>query len=278
MGASIEEILGSHRTGRAVVMGVLNVTPDSFSDGGDFLQPSDAVAHAARMVEAGADIIDIGAESTRPGAEPLSAGEQIERLGPILPAIASGAMVSIDTTSAAVAAFAIEAGAAIINDTSAGLDDAEMLPLAARSGKPIVLMHRPGAPQTMQSLARYDDVVAEVKDHLAERLAAAMRAGVKREKVILDPGIGFGKTAEHNLTLLAGVAKLCELGRPVLIGASRKRFIGLLSGDAAPSRRLGGTIAAHLLAWQRGASIFRVHDVFPMVQALAIAGAIRKAE
>jgi dihydropteroate synthase len=272
--ASIADILQSHLTGRAVVMGVLNVTPDSFSDGGRFLRPADAIGQADLMLTEGADIIDIGAESSRPGSDPVSAAEQINRLREILPAVVDQATVSIDTTVAAVAEFAAVAGVSIINDTSAGLDDPAMLPLAARLGKPIVLMHRLSRPNTMQQKPSYQDVVEDVRRHLSERMEAALAAGVRRENIILDPGIGFGKTMEHNISLLDGVGRLAELGRPVVVGASRKAFIGALSGEKKPRCRLGGTIAAHLAAWRRGATIFRVHDVAAMVQALAVAAAI----
>ena len=278
MPATLDEILNSHRTGRAVVMGVLNVTPDSFSDGGDFYDPAAAVAQALRMVAEGADIIDVGAESTRPGSGRVSAADQIRRLEPVLPEAAKlDVTVSIDTTLAEVARFALDAGAEIVNDVSAGRDDGELLPLAGRCGAAVVLMHMLGAPKTMQDDPRYDDVVTEVRDFLTARLAAAEDAGVPRERCIVDPGIGFGKRLEHNLALLAGVGLLGELGVPVLVGPSRKRFIGELTGQGDPQQRLGGSIAACLLARANGATIFRVHDVGETVQALAVAGAIAQA-
>ncbi len=278
MPATLDEILNSHRTGRAVVMGVLNVTPDSFSDGGDFYDPAAAVAQALRMVAEGADIIDVGAESTRPGSGRVSAADQIRRLEPVLPEAAKlDVTVSIDTTLAEVAAFALDAGAEIVNDVSAGRDDGELLPLAGRRGAPVVLMHMLGAPKTMQDDPRYDDVVTEVRDFLTARLAAAEDAGVPRERCIVDPGIGFGKRLEHNLALLAGVGLLGKLGVPVLVGPSRKRFIGELTGQGDPQQRLGGSIAACLLARANGATVFRVHDVGETVQALAVAGAIAQA-
>ncbi len=278
MPATLDEILNSHRTGRAVVVGVLNVTPDSFSDGGDFYDPAAAVAQALCMVAEGADIIDVGAESTRPGSERVSAADQIRRLEPVLPEAAKlDVTVSIDTTLAEVARFALDAGAEMVNDVSAGRDDGELLPLAGRRGAPVVLMHMLGAPKTMQADPSYDDVVAEVRDFLAERLAAAEDAGVPRERCIVDPGIGFGKRLEHNLALLAGVGVLGELGAAVMVGPSRKRFIGELTGQGDPQQRLGGTIAACLLARANGATIFRVHDVGETVQALAVAGAIARA-
>ena len=278
MPATLDEILNSHRTGRAVVMGVLNVTPDSFSDGGEFYDPAAAVAQALCMVAEGADIIDVGAESTRPGSERVSAADQIRRLEPVLPEAAKlDVTVSIDTTLAEVARFALDAGAEMVNDVSAGRDDGELLPLAGRRGAPVVLMHMLGAPKTMQADPSYDDVVAEVRDFLAERLAAAEDAGVPRERCIVDPGIGFGKRLEHNLALLAGVGVLGELGAAVMVGPSRKRFIGELTGQGDPQQRLGGSIAACLLARANGATIFRVHDVGETVQALAVAGAIARA-
>ena len=275
MPATLTDILESHRTGRAVVMGVLNVTPDSFSDGGDFLEPAQALAHAQEMAAAGADIIDVGAESTRPGSDRLPPDQQIDRLRNVLPAVAAlPVIVSIDTTLAPVAAFALDCGAAIINDVSAGRDDPAIFPLAARSGAVLVLMHMAGRPKTMQHDPHYDDVVAEVRAFLASRLAAAEAAGVAPGRLIVDPGIGFGKRSEHNLALLAGLDQLAALGRPVLVGASRKRFIGDLSGAADPADRLPGSLAACLAARRRGATIFRVHDVAATVQALRVADAI----
>ena len=279
MPAAIEDVLSSHRTGRAVVMGVLNVTPDSFSDGGKFYDPASAVAQALRMVAEGADVIDIGAESTRPGSDRVSAREQIARLEPVLPEVAKlDVLVSIDTTRSEVAAFALQAGASIINDVSAGRDDPELFPLAASSGAALVLMHMLGQPKSMQLNPRYDDVVREIRDFLAERLAAAEAAGVPRDRCIVDPGIGFGKRLEHNLALLAGAEVFCRLGVPVLYGPSRKRFIGEITGEQVPANRLGGTLAACLAAYRRGVTIFRVHDVAALVQALAVARAIERAE
>lgn len=272
MSATLEDILRSHRTGKAVVMGILNVTPDSFSDGGNFFDPAAAVEHARQLLADGADIIDIGAESTRPGSLRVPATEQIARLHQVLPAVtASGAIVSIDTTLADVAAFALDCGAAILNDISAGLEDAAMLPLAAKRQCPIVLMHMLGQPGTMQQDPRYLDVLAEVREFLSGHVEAAMAAGIDRSRIILDPGIGFGKKLPHNLTLLAGTASLAELGCPVLIGPSRKRFLAELSGS---QDRLPGTIAACLETYRRGATIFRVHDVAPVRAALTVAAAI----
>jgi len=275
MAATLDDILNSHRTRRTIVMGILNVTPDSFSDGGRFDDPSAAIAQAARMAEEGADVIDIGAESTRPGSERVPAGEQIRRLKPILGEVAgSGTVVSIDTTRAAVAEAALDAGAAIINDVAVGRDDPRMLPLAAERRCPIVLMHMLGEPKSMQADPEYGDVVAEVRDFLSERLAAAESAGIARRRCIVDPGIGFGKKLEHNLALIAHLDALTDLGAPVLLGASRKRFIGELSDQPDTDARLGGTIAACLAGRRRGATIFRVHDVAPVRQALIVADAV----
>ena len=275
MGVTLDDILTSHRTGRAVVMGVLNVTPDSFSDGGEFLDPADAEAQARRLVDEGADAIDVGAESTRPGSDRVSAGEQIDRLREVIPAaVACGAVVSIDTTRSEVAAFALDAGAQVINDVSAGRDDPRMFALAAERRAPMILMHMLGEPKGMQVDPRYHDVVAEVRAFLSERIGAAAAAGVDRRRLIVDPGIGFGKRLEHNLALLAGVGELASLGRPVLVGPSRKRFIGELTGEGEPAKRTGGTLAACLAARRRGATIFRVHDVAPLRQALTVASAI----
>ncbi len=304
MSASIEDILRSHRTGQAIVMGILNVTPDSFSDGGKFFDPAAAVEHAGRMLADGADIIDIGAESTRPGSLRVPPAEQIARLRQVLPSVtATGAIVSIDTTLAEVAAFALDHGAAIVNDISAGRDNPAMLPLAARRRCPVVLMHMLGQPGTMQRDPRYLDVLAEVREFLSRRIDAAMAAGVDRGRIVIDPGIGFGKKLPHNLALLAGTPRLAELGCPVMVGPSRKRFLAELGGsqDRIPSfmggghlwptppdatakdgrrampheDRLPGTIAACVQTYSLGATIFRVHDVAPVRAALAVAAAIR---
>jgi len=260
-------------------MAILNVTPDSFSDGGQFLSPDAAARQARRLADEGADIIDVGAESTRPGSGRVSPDDQIARIKDVLPAvIQTGLIVSIDTTSTRVAEFALEAGAHIINDVSAGRDDPEMLGLAASRAVPIVLMHMLGAPKTMQVHPQYQDVVGEVRAFLAGRVQAAEDAGVPRTHCIVDPGIGFGKLLEHNLALLAGTSSLARLGCPVLVGPSRKRFIGELSGQEEPAKRIWGTVAACLSAWRRGATIFRVHDVAALVQALTVAGAVESAD
>jgi dihydropteroate synthase len=277
MSVTLDEILNSHRTHRPVVMGILNVTPDSFSDGGQFIDPASAIAQVRQMVADGADIIDIGAESTRPGSERVGPDEQIRRIETILPEVTKlDAIVSIDTTFAIVAEFALDAGAQIINDVSAGRDDDEMFPLAASRDAALILMHMLGSPKSMQENPEYDDVVKEVRDFLAGRIAAATDAGVKRSRIIIDPGIGFGKLLEHNLSLLNNIDVLVELGAAVMVGPSRKRFIGEISGQSEPSERLGGTIAACLAGWRGGASIFRVHDVAAMVQAFTVARAIEE--
>jgi dihydropteroate synthase len=275
MPRTLQDILTAGPNDLAAVMGILNVTPDSFSDGGKFLDPKSAAQQAQRMIDSGADIIDIGAESTRPGSAPVPPDEQIRRIAGVLPAVVeTGAIVSIDTSSAAVAARAIEWGAQIVNDVSAGRDDPEMFPLIANSTAAIVLMHMLGEPRTMQSNPQYADVLGEVKAFLVERVETALAAGVEQGRIILDPGIGFGKKLEHNLALLGGVDDLVGLGRAVLIGPSRKKFIGDLGGCKQAENRLGGTIAACLTARSGGATIFRVHDVEPVVEALKVYDAI----
>lgn len=271
---TLDEILVSPRTRRPAVMGILNVTPDSFSDGGRFFDPAEAVAQARRMAAEGADIIDVGAESTRPGSERVPSAEQIRRLRDVLPAVcAAGPIVSIDTTRAEVAEFALDAGAKIINDVSAGRDDPELLPLAARRGAAVVLMHMLGQPKEMQKDPRYGDVLAEVRQFLADRLTAAEAAGIPRLRCIVDPGIGFGKRLEHNLALLAGLDRLASLGVPVMLGASRKRFLGELTDQQEPAQRVAASLATAVVGYLRGATIFRVHDVAETVAALKIAQA-----
>ncbi|MBK5961347.1 dihydropteroate synthase [Rhodoplanes elegans] len=259
------------QAGRPLVMGVLNVTPDSFSDGGQFLDPATAIAQAERMVAAGADIVDVGAESTRPygGAKPVTAADEIARLAPVLPAVvAMGVPVSIDTMKAAVAAWALDQGAAILNDVWGLQRDPEMAPLAARRGVPIVVMHN--RDQADPAI----DIVADVEAFFARSLAIAAEAGLAPEQIVLDPGIGFGKTPAQSIATLAATRRFLGFGRPLLVGASRKRFIDSVS-PAPPDQRLGGSIAAHLLAVLDGAAIVRVHDVAETVQALRVAAAIR---
>jgi dihydropteroate synthase len=275
MSTQLADVLAAAHSGKSVVMGILNVTPDSFSDGGQFLDAQAAATRARQMVDEGAAIIDIGAESTRPGSRRIGADEQIARLADVVPAaVATGAVVSVDTTLATVARFALDAGAAIINDISAGRDDLDLLPLVADRDAAIVLMHMQGTPATMQAAPTYRDVVAEVRKFLAQRLDAAVGAGVARQRCIIDPGLGFGKRLEHNLALLAGAGQLTGLGAPLLIGASRKRSIGEITGRDDPARRVFGSIAAALAARARGATIFRVHDVAATVDAMAVFDAV----
>jgi dihydropteroate synthase len=256
------------------LMGVVNVTPDSFSDGGLYLDPEAAIQHGEELARAGAAILDVGGESTRPGAEEVDVDEELRRVVPVIEGLAGGeAAISVDTSKAAVAAAALEAGAEIVNDVTALRGDPEMVVLCADRGATVVLMHMLGTPRTMQRDPVYEDVVADVKAFLAERMAVAVAAGVAEERIWLDPGIGFGKTAAHNLELLRRLAELRELGRPLVIGASRKSFIGRVDGSDA-GERLGGTIASSVLAAAEGAEILRVHDVVEVGQAMAVASAI----
>jgi dihydropteroate synthase len=252
-------------------MGVVNVTPDSFSDGGQFLNPTLAVRHARGLVDQGADVLDIGAESTRPGSEGVSAEEELGRVRPVLEGLSEvGAEISIDTTKRAVAEAALDAGASIVNDVSALRSDPELAELCGQRGCGVVLMHMLGTPRTMQEDPRYDDVVDGVKAFLAGRVEHAMAAGVAEERIWVDPGIGFGKTLEHNLELLRRLGELRSLGRPICIGTSRKSFIGKITGREV-DERLGGTIASNVLALANGAEVFRVHDVREVREALAVA-------
>ena len=256
------------------LMGVVNVTPDSFSDGGLYLDPEAAIAHGRELAAAGAEILDVGGESTRPGAEAVSEEEELRRVVPVIEGLAAAeSQVSIDTSKATVAAAALDAGAAIVNDVTALRGDGEMAALCAEREVTVVLMHMRGRPRTMQDDPRYDDVVAEVKAFLAERLEAATAAGIAEERIWLDPGIGFGKTAVHNMELLRRLGELRDLGRPLVIGTSRKSFIGRVDGSAA-GERLGGTIASSVLAAAEGAEVLRVHDVAEVRQALTVASAI----
>ncbi len=256
-----------------LIMGVVNVTPDSFSDGGLFLDAGAAVKHGERLVSEGAAILDVGGESTRPGAEPVSAEEELRRVVPVVAGLAGRARVSIDTTKVAVARAALEAGASIVNDVSALRFDAGMAALVAEAGAGCCLMHMLGEPRTMQEDPRYDDVVSDVKAFLEERLAFAVSQGVDEERIWLDPGIGFGKTVEHNLELLRRLDEIVAIGRPVVVGTSRKSFLGKLAGGRDEGERLPGTIATNVLALERGASVFRVHDVAQNADALAVAAA-----
>jgi dihydropteroate synthase len=255
-------------------MGIVNVTPDSFSDGGEFLDPDAAVEHGLQLAEEGAAVLDVGGASTRPGAEPVPVEDELARALPVVERLAAaGLRVSIDTTKHEVAAAALRAGATLVNDVSAFRFAPEIAGLVADAGADCCLAHMRGDPRTMQAQARYEDVVSEVRAFLEERLAAAVAAGIAEERVWLDPGIGFGKTAEHNLELLRRLDEIVAIGRPVVIGTSRKSFLGKLTGGRGPDERLPGTIATNVLALERGASVFRVHDVAPVGDALAVAAA-----
>jgi dihydropteroate synthase len=267
-------------------MGVVNVTPDSFSDGGLFLSERAAVRRAVELVEQGADILDIGGESTRPGAEPVGVEEELRRVVPVIEALSRqgvAAQISIDTSKAAVARAALAAGATMVNDVSALRADPEMAGVVAENGAECCLMHMLGEPRTMQrgvSGSSYGNVLEDVKAFLSERLEFAVGEGIDRRRVLLDPGIGFGKTVAHNLELLRRLDELVALGRPLVIGTSRKSFLGRLAGAdseagdlAPPDERLPGTIATNVMALERGANVFRVHDVAPVAAALAVAAA-----
>jgi dihydropteroate synthase len=263
------------RPRRPLVMGVLNVTPDSFSDGGQFASVDAAVSQAHAQAAAGVDLIDVGGETTKPGSLPVPPEEQVRRVVPVIQRIAHlPVTISIDTTRAAVAEAALDAGASLVNDISAGRDDADLLPLVARRQVPVILMHMQGTPATMQDEPRYGDVVAEVSAFLRERLDAAVAHGIGPEDVLLDPGIGFGKTMEHNLTLLRRQRELLALGRPLVVGTSRKGFIGRITHEPVPARRLFGTAATVAWSIAQGASIVRVHDVQAMVQVVKMTSAI----
>jgi len=250
------------------VMGILNVTPDSFSDGG---ATDDPMARATQMLADGAALIDIGGESTRPGAKPVLAEDEIARVGPVIAQLAStGATLSIDTRKASVMEAALDAGAALVNDVSALSYDAAARPLLAARACPVVLMHHQGAPETMQQDPRYDDVLLEVYDWLEARIDAAVEAGIDRAKILVDPGIGFGKTLRHNLALLNGLSLFHGLGCPIVLGVSRKRSIGMLSNNAPVEQRLGGSVALAVLGAAQGVQLLRVHDVFETAQALRV--------
>jgi dihydropteroate synthase len=255
------------------LMGVVNVTPDSFSDGGLFLDADAAVAHGRRLAAEGADILDVGGESTRPGADPVDEDEELRRVLPVVERLASkGTRVSIDTAKAGVAGAALDAGASIVNDVTAFRGSPEIAGLVADRDAGCVLMHMLGEPRTMQQDPRYDDVVSDVRAFLEERLAFAVGEGVPEERVWLDPGIGFGKTLEHNLELIRRLDEIVAIGRPVVIGTSRKSFLGKLTGRSERDR-VAGTIATNVMALERGASVFRVHDVAEVRDGLTVAAA-----
>jgi dihydropteroate synthase len=259
----------------ALVMGVVNVTPDSFSDGGQFLDPHASVAHALELIHQGADIIDVGGESTRPGAEPVSEAEELRRVMPVVEALAAKVQqpISIDTSKPAVARAALKAGASIVNDVGAGFAEEAMHRAVAETGAGYVLMHMQGTPRTMQADPHYEDVVREVGEFFSTNLARLERSGVAREQVMLDVGIGFGKTLEHNLQLLATLQRFTNLARPLLLGVSRKSFVGKLLGVTTDAR-LPAVLACTTLAAAAGVSVFRSHDVAETVQALRMAEAI----
>ena len=262
------------QTPESVLMGILNVTPDSFSDGGVWLDPGAAITHGIELAAQGAQILDVGGESTRPGAEPVSEAEELRRVVPAIAGLADvGARLSIDTSKAAVAAAALDAGATIVNDVTALRGDPAMARVVAERGCDVCLMHMLGEPRTMQRDPRYGDVVDDVKAFLAARLRFAIEQGIAEERVWLDPGIGFGKTIDHNLELLRRLDELVALGRPIVIGTSRKSFLGTITGRADPRERVAGTIATNVLALARGASVFRVHDVAEARDALTVAAA-----
>jgi dihydropteroate synthase len=271
----LESWLGSPAR-RPLLMGILNVTPDSFSDGGRFVAPEAALAHARQLVAEGADWIDVGGESTRPGSVAVPEAEQVARVEPVVREVARlGVVVSVDTTRAAVAGAALDAGAAIVNDISAGRDDPALLPLVAARRCPVVLMHMQGTPATMQVDPRYDDVVAEVTAFLRQRVGAAVAAGVEPHRVLIDPGIGFGKTLEHNLRLMRSLADLATLGPPLLVGTSRKGFIGAVTGVRDPLARSFGNAAAVAWSLTNRAAVVRVHEVEAMRQVVRMTRAMQ---
>ena len=264
-------------TAHTLVMGALNVTPDSFSGDGRYADLGSAVTRGLEMLDEGADLVDVGGESTRPGAEPVAAEEELRRVIPVVRGlVAAGAVVSIDTAKAEVAAAALRAGAVVVNDVTA-LGDPAMAKVVAAAGAGLVLLHMQGTPRTMQEDPRYEDVVAEVARFLAGRAAAAQAAGVDPARLCLDPGIGFGKALEHNLALLRGIRDLVDLGYPVLVGASRKRFLAGILGPIPPGERDAATSAAHVLAIAGGAAVIRVHNVVVGLQTARVADAIVRA-
>ncbi|MGX6448363.1 dihydropteroate synthase [Patulibacter sp. S7RM1-6] len=256
------------------VMGIVNVTPDSFSDGGEWFGTDAAVRHGLELAAAGAAILDVGGESTRPGADAVPADEELRRVVPVVERLAArlpDVVLSVDTTKAAVAEAALDAGATYVNDVSGMLADPDMTPLVAARGAHCCLMHMVGDPRTMQGHARYDDVVDDVRAYLEERVAAAVAAGIAEERIDVDPGIGFAKTQEHNLELLRRLDEIVAIGPRVLVGTSRKSFLGRITGRDDPRQRLAGTIATNVLALASGARVFRVHDVGAVHDALAVA-------
>jgi len=264
---------------RPRLMGVVNVTPDSFSDGGLFLDADHAVAQGLKLIEEGADILDIGGESTRPGAEPVTVEEELRRVIPVIEGLAaSGALISIDTRRAEVMRAAIKAGAVIVNDVTALTGDAESVAVCADAGVDVVLMHMQGEPQTMQADPTYEDVITDIHDYFRARLEVLDEAGIGVEKIAVDPGIGFGKTVDHNLMLISHIDVFHTLGTPVVLGVSRKSFIAKIDRNVPPPERVAGSVAAAIAGWDRGAQIIRVHDVAETRQALAVWQAIEAAD
>jgi dihydropteroate synthase len=265
---------------KPLIMGILNVTPDSFSDGGKYHHVDAAVRQVGQMLAEGADIIDIGGESTRPKSDPVSSDEQIRRVIPVIQAIHTqfpdDILISIDTSLSKVAEAALDAGAKLINDVSAGQDDPDILALAAKRAVPIILMHSQGTPKTMQDNPYYEDVVSEVLDYLKSRIAAALATGINKANILIDPGVGFGKRRQDNLDLLANLDKFVELGFPVLLGTSRKRFMGAICNVTEPSELVTATAVTTALGVMEGVKIFRVHDVKENKQALDVAWAIEQ--
>lgn len=282
---SLHALLQSRREGRkavcpAIVMGIVNITPDSFSDGGLYTGVEAALAHARQLIADGAEVLDIGGESTRPGSDPVCAAEEIARVVPVIEALSKewGGVISIDTMKPEVARAAVGAGAVVWNDVTALTYAPESVPTALELGCEIILMHMQGNPKTMQDAPAYEDVVTEVSAHLLAQAEAAVAAGIAKSKIWLDPGIGFAKDVEHNLSLTANLGTLCGLGYPVLYAASRKRMIGQIDPSASEATdRLGGTLALHLEGVRQGAAMVRVHDVREMVQALKVQSAINGA-
>lgn len=260
-----------------LVMGIVNITPDSFSDGGSFFDSSRAISHALKLVGEGAAILDIGGESTRPGAAEVSVQEELDRVIPVIEALAAEVAVplSIDTSKPEVMTEALRKGAGLLNDVRA-LQEPGALEVAAESDVPVCLMHMQGEPRMMQDDPYYEDVIADIEAFFRQRIATCERAGIKRERILLDPGFGFGKTLEHNISLLAGLEKFQALGCPLLVGMSRKRMIGTLLGDVPTDQRVYGSVSAAVIAAMKGAAIIRVHDVRPTVEALKIVAAIKR--
>lgn len=264
---------------RPHLMGVVNVTPDSFSDGGQFLDSAPAIAHGLSLIEEGADIVDVGGESTRPGADPVSVEEELRRVVPVVRGLVdAGAVVSIDTRRAEVMRAAVEAGAKIVNDVTALTGDPDSAGICAAYEIPVVLMHMQGEPQTMQANPSYEEVVSDIYEYFQTRIAELEVIGIPLERIAIDPGIGFGKTVDHNLSLIAHIDAFHTLGAPLVLGVSRKSFIAKIDRDVPPAQRVAGSVAAAIAGWDRGAQIIRVHDVAETRQALAVWQAIEACE